>query len=814
MDNAEFSYFHINHKNEMAFLPEGERIELIMSVYTTLASLDSDDIGKEINKFFNKLLPNNGEDLFLINKQLAEHYFKEYNFNDSQFYYYVNHFLATDFQMHFEFTKDNTEDLAKLLVYLFRLLSHKSKAKKYKIKNHSDLINAINSYQANNNIDAVNLFLNNEKLKSFNSTTTGSIDRRSSEKFEGSVGSKSSLPKMNFYQYPKPYTNSVLLSSLELPVELIFILNKFLTVKKLTFSLDSIDKRRKDEILLILLNHEWLFPNVFEVDFNLNDEELETALGYIFKGRLYEVTKRKQRTTTYDSAIKKQPTWKAKYEDDDDEFLLPNASEFIQNGELFSSDSFFTPVSSRRSSTTSFLSNFISPQKRDNENKLKSLSKFICNNMEPFEVIIIYSYFVAQLKNVKLFSLIFQDTFKEEIEKTMEIQGILLLNFNFLSFITKLEKLTELSVEFNSLDMKSFEKIIGLVHKNSELQKLRLSFFVEEKNYSPSGLYKLCSSLKLNTRALLSKRTPLNQNTPYHFSELDQLIVNQLLPSFSENIEKLFFILLTKLNMTEIILYFDLPSLITDNEMYIMILIKLIINIFIMLSFDHSSYREVKLIAPYLKFDNRKFPIIEELLDEIAMENNKKMENFVLQIQMYKVINVQNLISTHLQKLLLGDLDQASFTSFINFYTSEDFISKSELLSIKISLSIIVITYEEISDLVHRFLLTKTKKLEENGLLTSLVMKEGNNYEELLNIVYFKSKTKRCVLEVAQSISNEKEILQWNKVIKEKIYNTLNAFYIVSNDSRYSKLKEKNIFLRFKKFIDIPKTKGIKCKKI
>ena len=93
-------------------------------------------------------------------------------------------------------------------------------------------------------------------------------------------------------------------------------------------------------------------------------------------------------------------------------------------------------------------------------------------------------------------------------------------------------------------------------------------------------------------------------------------------------------------------------------------------------------------------------------------------------------------------------------------------------------------------------------------------MKEGNNYEELLNIVYFKSKTKRCVLEVAQSISNEKEILQWNKVIKEKIYNTLNAFYIVSNDSRYSKLKEKNIFLRFKKFIDIPKTKGIKCKKI
>ena len=826
MDNAEFSYFHINHKNEMAFLPEDERIEFIMSVYTTLASLDSDDIGKEINKFFNKLIPNNGEDLFAINKQLSEHYFNEYKFNDSQFYHCVNHFLSTDFKMHFEFTKDNTEDLAKLLVFIFKLLSHKSKIKKYNIRNYKDLINAINYYQENNNIDAVNLFLNKEKLKSFNSfisTAPGSIDRRSSEKYEGSVGSKSSFPKMNVYQYPNPATNAIKLSSLELPVELIFILNKFVTVKKLTFCLDCIDRKRKDEILLILLNHEWLFPNVFEVDFNLHDEELETALGLLFKERLNEITNKRQRTTQYDSAIKKQPTWKAKYEEDDDDLLLnyanPNTTEFIQSGEFFPTNSYYTsisPGSSRRASTSLLLNRF-SPNKGSKRNSIddpSSLSQFVGNNMDPFEIVIIYSYFVAQLKNVKLFSLIFQDTFKEEIEKTMEIQGIILLNFNFLNFITKLDKLTELSVEFNSLDMKSFEKIIGLVHKNSELQKLRLSFFVEEKNYSPSGLYKLSSSLKLSIKSLISKSSSTSQKRYYQLSELDQLIVNQLLPSFSENIEKLFFILLTKLNMTELILYFDLPSLITDNEMYIMILIKLIINFFIMLSFDHSSYREVKIIAPYLKFDNRKFPIIEELLDEIVMEKNKKLEHFVLQIQMYKVINVQNLISTHLQKLLLGDLDKDSFTSFMKFYTSKGFIENSELLSIKITLSIIVIIYEEISDLVKQFLMTSTKKLEENALITSLVMKEGENYEDLLNIIYFRSKTNKCVLEVSQSINNENEILQWNKVIKEKIYKTLNALLIVSCKSRYKKLKEKNIFFTFRNFIDIPKTKGIRCKKI
>ena len=102
---------------------------------------------------------------------------------------------------------------------------------------------------------------------------------------------------MNVYQYPNPATNAIKLSSLELPVELIFILNKFVTVKKLTFCLDCIDRKRKDEILLILLNHEWLFPNVFEVDFNLHDEELETALGLLFKERLNEITNKRQRTT-------------------------------------------------------------------------------------------------------------------------------------------------------------------------------------------------------------------------------------------------------------------------------------------------------------------------------------------------------------------------------------------------------------------------------------------------------------------------------------------------------------------------------------
>ena len=101
MINEQFSYFHINHKNKMSLLTEDERTNFIMSIYTTLASLEDEEVGKEINKFFDKLIPNNSSDLLLINKEISDKYFKNYPFSDNNFYSIVNKFLGTDFRMHF-----------------------------------------------------------------------------------------------------------------------------------------------------------------------------------------------------------------------------------------------------------------------------------------------------------------------------------------------------------------------------------------------------------------------------------------------------------------------------------------------------------------------------------------------------------------------------------------------------------------------------------------------------------------------------------------------------------------------------------------
>ena len=80
------------------------------------------------------------------------------------------------------------------------------------------------------------------------------------------------------------------------------------------------------------------------------------------------------------------------------------------------------------------------------------------------------------------------------------------MDFHFLLLLNKLNSLNELNIEFNSLDSKSFERIIYLIDKNPSLEILRISFFVSDVNYSPYSLLKLCNGLKMNTFDLIKEQ--------------------------------------------------------------------------------------------------------------------------------------------------------------------------------------------------------------------------------------------------------------------------------------------------------------------
>ena len=76
--NELFSYLFINRSPKISLLSNDDQISLTMNVYTTVAAITDDSIGKEINKYFNRLIPNNGEDLLQINIRQAKMYSEKY----------------------------------------------------------------------------------------------------------------------------------------------------------------------------------------------------------------------------------------------------------------------------------------------------------------------------------------------------------------------------------------------------------------------------------------------------------------------------------------------------------------------------------------------------------------------------------------------------------------------------------------------------------------------------------------------------------------------------------------------------------------
>lgn len=127
----EFNYLSINRTPKSTLLSDEEDNILTMNIITTLAGIQDDSIGKEINKYFNMLIPNNGEDLLQINIKQSKMYLKQFTIQKDYINTVVNQILMYDDTASFTLDKVNTELLAIILATIYKSLS--STAKSYKI---------------------------------------------------------------------------------------------------------------------------------------------------------------------------------------------------------------------------------------------------------------------------------------------------------------------------------------------------------------------------------------------------------------------------------------------------------------------------------------------------------------------------------------------------------------------------------------------------------------------------------------------------------------------------------------------------------
>ena len=165
--NTMLNYLHIDHFNKMRFITDDEYENFAILSKASFLSFMDDDIGKEINRFFTQIIPNNNEDILNICISHTSKYVKTYykqgkKINDS-----VNRILAFKNQMQFVLNQENTNDLALVIAYVYKQIESKLKQNKQDGSSKNTFyISTYNQLLANaektvrKNIDAVNYYIN------------------------------------------------------------------------------------------------------------------------------------------------------------------------------------------------------------------------------------------------------------------------------------------------------------------------------------------------------------------------------------------------------------------------------------------------------------------------------------------------------------------------------------------------------------------------------------------------------------------------------------------------------------------------------
>ena len=408
-----------------------------------------------------------------------------------------------------------------------------------------------------------------------------------------------------------------------MPNELILLLNKLQYIKTISFQIENIfsdidnNNNANSEMikyLIILINIQWLLPNILVVNFNLSSINLSNALIDIMSLKLYIENKSLN--------IFEQKIYSPLYLS----HLFKN-----ENYELF-----ISAKTEKNSGAISFKEKDLNLEIDDsdeedyqiNDINKKTSKKIMINELynnyinkygKVFDLIIITTYFIRILDKLHALNMKCPDIFCAEIReyyKNLKNSK----DINFLNLLIDKKQLNILNVEFNSLDFTNFQKILGIINSNINLSILKLIFFSCDKFYSLGGIYKLTNDIN---------DPELNLDLLDNNTNLENSILNQyFLDKFQTNLEILCTLIKNRRkSLNELSLILNIPSLLLNNDNYILSLIKFIINIFIILCFEKNQIKIFKLIAPLIKLDNRKTIFLNELFGKIGniWKNRKKM---------------------------------------------------------------------------------------------------------------------------------------------------------------------------------------------
>ena len=744
-------FYKINHRNKFLFYDNASLANIKSTLFEELSSKNESKIFNNVLNLFRFLLkdylPKSDDKIYLI-FSLIEEFKKRKNIQLESYDKISQNFsrkiIKKNYKMDFDFISEDLDDICTLISLGFtKIFSDK----KIKFKTYDEFLQKLEEYSMFF-VDLVKIY------KSYNFVVPS-----------------------NAPEIPKG----------DVPNEILLLKYIFQGIKHITLNLNKMAKNNILPFLIIILNSDWLFPFVFEVDMDLTYEIFHNDINnlYYINEKLFYINYLKNKPSNYDELY---------FSDDDSEKDQDeiNYDEIMKGNQIFNIikkdfDKNNNSSIKEQLKNDNDINNIIDddPKLIRHDSIKDNYTNILIKNENKFDVILCFFYLIKKIKYLKSLNINMPNGFIKENIDLIKIRNILeiepddISNINLFEYISIISSINSFNITFNCLEKKTFENILFMIQNNINLHELKLNFFPDNEINSPN-LIKISDECGILKDLNIDK----NQENIIMNKNIEKKIKLKLLEYFEINLEKLFLLFQTKKNLEKLEIIIKLPSIFLSNEKendnYNIVIIKFILNLIILLHKEKLNLKEFRISLPYFNFNNRSYPIIGEALEKInLLRKNPQLQKFQLEIPIFKIYNIQNLLSINLQELQIGELDLETFNFFIQFYQSKEYIENSQIKKLNISLNKNVIKYNLCKNSVSNFFSGKNPiylteitfqcnfRIKRKNLYDLLKSTNGNNINKY-NIIMKIDKLKKY-----KHIIEHKEFYFFNKDFEKKIMSYL-----------------------------------------
>ena len=510
----------------------------------------------------------------------------------------------------------------------------------------------------------------------------------------------------------------------ELPPEILILINTYEEVKTIIFEIDDLKSENFHFFELAVLNLHLLLNSLTNIKFNFIWKKIEQAL----------FNRKKEKYETFCSRIN------SNFKPFD--IFFNDISYLKQKWDFSHKLKFYNTNEGLK--TEPLIEDFKLDQYG---NRLDIIRK----NANLFEYILMcfFSLNFYNTKNIN-FELIMNNSFSTEYylilneiyqfewaKKSFHLFHI----FDVLLFNNLINNIKAFNTEINSLDDRSFKKIMNFLYYNNTISSLNMSFFSADLTYIPQSLYMIYSESfdspnSENGNKELKKNFDENTYLFCEIKEIEDKILEKLFKPFVDNLAALFEIIKSKHSLEELGFNFDVPFNIRNKSKYMNAIFKFILNIIFYVS--KQKIKKFCLISPYTTIDPVTKPGIDSLINNINFKKNKYYEELTLQMQFYNMESITSFLNSRLINLNLGNMDLYTFKTLCNYICKHEFVKSSSLKSITIGLMESINEFtDEIKFLFRKLFGIKINNLYSLNLFTGLCLSDKKQYIDLLEIINY-----------------------------------------------------------------------------